>query len=126
MVTSKVEGFHIGMIEAMSKGIPVVSTNCPGGPPEILGGDTGNRTVTVMCPYGILTPYIDTDSWNENLMIEEELALANAVKMLLQDGDLYQKYCKLALKRAKMYSFEHIADIWEMLLDRVVSKRGGL
>lgn len=51
-LSSDYEGFGNVIVEALSFGLPVVSTNCPSGPDEILGGGR----------WGRLTPVGDADA----------------------------------------------------------------
>ena len=56
--SSPAESFGNALVEAMACGCPVVSTNCPGGPPEIL--DHGK--------YGQLVPLGDTKAMADAIL----------------------------------------------------------
>lgn len=82
VVSSRYEGFVNVLLEAMALGIPVVSTNCPSGPSEIL--DNGK--------YGELVP------------VGDSTALANAIRKTIENP--IEK--KILLERTKAFSLNHI------------------
>lgn len=51
--TSRWEGMPVALIEAMALGVPVVSTDCPSGPREVLDGGRLGRLVTVGDAEGV-------------------------------------------------------------------------
>lgn len=85
MLTSLYESFGNVIVEAMSAGLPVISTDCPVGPKEIIGDDE----------FGILIPMQDPD------------ALSNAVIKLL-DQDIETLAYK-AFNRSSDFSIEESA-----------------
>jgi glycosyltransferase involved in cell wall biosynthesis len=60
VVTSLFEGFGNVLVEAMIAGISVVSTDCGGGPPEILAGGKYGKLAPVGDIQGLATATIDT------------------------------------------------------------------
>jgi len=80
--SSKREGFGYALVEAMSQGIPVISTDTPFGPREILDGGK----------YGILVP------------MKNPQAMADAMYELLTDKKKYRHYSQKSLERAWFFS----------------------
>jgi glycosyltransferase involved in cell wall biosynthesis len=78
-LSSVTEGFGIVLVEALACGLPSVSTDCKGGPREIL--EDGRS--------GLLVPVGDPE------------AMAAAFRRLLEDRDLYTEMSAQAARRAR-------------------------
>lgn len=93
--SSVFEGAPLVLVEALALGLPVVSTDCPSGPAEILNGGT----------YGTLVP------------VGSPLALANALHPLL-DGPHQRDPARIAAgqARAQEFSMLNTMGAWTQLL----------
>lgn len=93
VLSSEEEGFGLVLVEAMALGVPVISTDCPGGPPEILDGGAG-----------LLVPSRDV------------AALAGAMRRVADDADLRGRLARQGRRRAEAYSPAAIGDRWMRLI----------
>ncbi len=112
LMTSVTEGFPNSMLEAMEAGIPAVSIDSPGAPGEILI----KREGTPYGKYGVITPYIQDNSYNCSEIEEEERRLGEVLIHLFQNESLLIKYREAALKRAGYYHISKVMEIWDKLV----------
>jgi glycosyltransferase involved in cell wall biosynthesis len=99
-LSSRFEGFGMVIVEAMSKGLPVVSFDCPRGPSEII--DDGRS--------GLLVPNGDVD------------ALAAALIALIDDEPARRRMGEAALATAARYDGEAIGRMWDELIDGLLER----
>jgi len=85
VLSSTTEGFGIVIVEALACGLPVVSTDCKGGPREIL--QDGHS--------GLLVP------------VGDHHAMASAVLRLVEDEYLYSEMSARASQRARDFDLPH-------------------
>ncbi len=99
--SSDFEGFGNVIIEALNNGIPVISTDCPHGPREILAPETKGKIITDeidLARYGILVPVKRAD------------LLANAMDRMYEDRALRDNYTQLSLARVKDFDIKKISE----------------
>lgn len=94
VLPSNAEGFPNGLLEGMSLGVPVISTNCASGPTEVLAEQPrGLLEDMVPAKWGVLTP------------VDRPDAMARALRFL-QDPETRSSYGALAEQRARMFAPE--------------------
>jgi glycosyltransferase involved in cell wall biosynthesis len=90
VAASRAEGFPNTLIEAISLGCPVIATDCPSGPADVLGGRPARMDPWPDDAHGLLIPMEDRD------------AMANAISKLGDDA-VRNNYAAKATSRAKKY-----------------------
>ena len=94
VLSSRFEGFPLILLEAMSKGMGIVSFDCPTGPADIVE-DHRN---------GLLVPHEDVEG------------LSHAIRELVEDEELRRRTAAAAIETAQQYTIEEIGPLWEQLL----------
>jgi len=101
ILSSFYEGLPYVLLEAISQGLPVISTDAPFGPREIL--DNGK--------YGILVP------------MKDEKAMAEAMYTLLTDKKKYNYYSKKSLERVKFFTLDKMLDSYKKIILDLAKKQ---
>ena len=109
------EGFPNALMETMVLGVPVIMSDCPSGPAEILTGDSKTKAYEVLqAKYGLLVPLNNID------------AIQSAIE-LYQDDQIREHYAIQAQKRSLDFGITQIAqEYWSMFEStaKAFSKKG--
>ena len=99
-LSSRYEGLPVALIEAMACGVPVVATDCPSGPGEIISHGRD----------GLLVP------------VGDPAAMAGALKLLLDDSSLRERIGNAGQQRAGHFTVENLLPQYEELLHRAAGR----
>jgi len=102
VLSSNYEGLGNVILEALACGCPVISTDCPFGPADIL----------TKSEAGILVP------------VEDEGALANALLDLLRDSHMRRLLSERGRRRARDFEASMIVEQYERTLESTCERLG--
>ena len=100
-MSSRFEGLPMVLLEALSKGVPPVSFDCPEGPRQLIDNERN----------GLLVPEGDV------------VALGAALRRVMDDEDLRRRLGAGALESARAYQADAVVDRWVGLIDEVDRSR---
>ncbi len=101
-LSSRVEGLSMTILEAMHMGVPVVATDCPTGPRELLKNGAIGRLVPM----------------------EDSRAMADAIRVLIADGPEREDAIRDGRSRAHDYAPDPVRRGWALAFNDAMTRAG--
>lgn len=103
VMSSRFEGFPMAHGEAMLSGLPIVATDCPSGPKELIRDGID----------GILVPN------------EDEAALTKAIEKMISNPQARERFAKSAPEVGTRFSLDKIIQDWIELSKKTIAEKRG-
>ncbi|MBT2558543.1 glycosyltransferase [Hymenobacter sp. ISL-91] len=116
------EGFPMALGEAMICAVPVVTTDCPTGPREMLAPSTATPKEAIrqaeLAEFGMLMPMLNQPA----SLASDQQVWTETLHQLLDDAAGRERLGRLAAQRMQDFTRERIFSQWVTLLEEVLTK----